>query len=434
MPVLPGAGASGVPSTGKVFFVDSGSGSDNHGGRSPKRAFATLDKAIGMCTASSGDVIYVMEGHAETIASATACVVDVVGVKIIGLGSGRARPTFTLSATTSIIAMSADDCSIENCVFVAGVSAIVKGIFVTGDDCTVANCEFNFSTTAYDFIRCIDVASANRVTVTGNVLIAENAVVGAGSGIAVHDSDDAVIQGNSFSGNFGSACVNVLGTVTHNIYISNNRGRNDDKTAGRGVYIAVASGGLIEFNRFVTAYTGPKDDTIDPGLCGCIENYVAATDSTDEAGVRIPFEGGESGWQVAYADCTAFKGETANGRGNDAGTKDPYPIFHVKGLVECQVYGICTTTLLGDTATISVGVTGATGLFVAKLTATDIDAGQAVHGAFHQTGLNATAMYKVVREGSISEYTHGDNVGTGYLDYVCRWRPLMAGSNVDSVA
>lgn len=43
---------------GDVYYVDSGSGSDSASGKSPERALATLDAAIGKCTANQGDKIY----------------------------------------------------------------------------------------------------------------------------------------------------------------------------------------------------------------------------------------------------------------------------------------------------------------------------------------------------------------------------------------
>src|SRR3990167_2616461 len=83
--------------TGNVFFVDSGASlavDDTAHGDSPERPFATLDYAVGQCTASNGDIIYVMPGHAETISADSGVDVDVAGVTIIGVGRGASRPTF----------------------------------------------------------------------------------------------------------------------------------------------------------------------------------------------------------------------------------------------------------------------------------------------------------------------------------------------------
>ena len=43
--------------TGKIFYVDSGSGSSAFTGQSIDRAKPTLDEAVDLCTADRGDVI-----------------------------------------------------------------------------------------------------------------------------------------------------------------------------------------------------------------------------------------------------------------------------------------------------------------------------------------------------------------------------------------
>src|SRR3990167_1457607 len=80
VPLLPGAGSVG-PRTGDVYWVHS-SGSTGNGGRDPSVPVSTLASAIALATAANGDVIYVMEGHAETVSTGIA--VDKSGVTIIG--------------------------------------------------------------------------------------------------------------------------------------------------------------------------------------------------------------------------------------------------------------------------------------------------------------------------------------------------------------
>src|SRR3990167_4421252 len=92
--------------TGKVFWVNNSgvlpdggiSGADANPG-TYLQPFSTIDNAINNCTASRGDVIMVMPGHAETV-SATTIAMDVAGVNIVGLGVGALRPTLSFNATT----------------------------------------------------------------------------------------------------------------------------------------------------------------------------------------------------------------------------------------------------------------------------------------------------------------------------------------------
>lgn len=122
----------------RVFFVDSnGGGSTTSGGRTPESAFTTIDSAIGACTANRGDTIYVMAGHAETIATATALAADVAGISIIGLGRGTSRPTLSLSATDSTIAVSAANITFQNLVITSTVNELVKVFNITAAYCTI---------------------------------------------------------------------------------------------------------------------------------------------------------------------------------------------------------------------------------------------------------------------------------------------------------
>lgn len=154
-----------VPMTGKVFFVASTdvAGYETLGYEFPvdkdgeTRVFQTLDAAVSAATADRGDVIFVMPGHAETISSAGAITLDVGGVKIIGLGTGTARPTFTLdTAATADIVVSDDDISIENCVFVAGFADIAN-VFDLGaaKNFTLKNCEFKASAADLNFLAIV---------------------------------------------------------------------------------------------------------------------------------------------------------------------------------------------------------------------------------------------------------------------------------------
>lgn len=156
--------------TGDVWYVDSGAGTDGSGyGRSPISPFATIDYAVGQCTANAGDTIYVMPGHAENLSSADAVDVDVAGVRIIGLGDGADRPTLTYTATAGEFVIGAASVTVENIIFKAGISNITMGISVeaAGDDFTLRNCEFaEPSTATYDFAIMVDLASgANNVCV-----------------------------------------------------------------------------------------------------------------------------------------------------------------------------------------------------------------------------------------------------------------------------
>jgi len=117
----------------KEFYVCSVTGDDGRAGTSPETAKATLAEALEKCTADKNDIIYLMPGHAETIISAGQIDIDVDGVKIVGLGHGDLRPTFTFTTSTAAtILVTADDVDWSNFVVVGGINLLASPIVVSG--------------------------------------------------------------------------------------------------------------------------------------------------------------------------------------------------------------------------------------------------------------------------------------------------------------
>lgn len=91
--------------TGNVWFVNSGNianGENSVGhGRNRDEPFLTIDYANDRCTASNGDIIYVMPGHTETVSTDGGLTLDTAGVTVIGIGEGDARPLVTIDTLTA---------------------------------------------------------------------------------------------------------------------------------------------------------------------------------------------------------------------------------------------------------------------------------------------------------------------------------------------
>lgn len=169
-----GVSIRGVPLVmahpGNVFWVDSGVGSNGNAGTFA-RPFATIDYAIGRCTASKGDIIMVRPGHAETISAAGGITADVAGIAIVGLGKGTLRPTVTIgTATSADLLISAANVTLTNLRFVAAVADIVRMIGVTAKDAHIDACEFVESAADLNWVDVIDAsggdATADGLTVT----------------------------------------------------------------------------------------------------------------------------------------------------------------------------------------------------------------------------------------------------------------------------
>ena len=146
--------------TGSVYYVDSGSGAAANTGDASDEALITIDAAVNKCTASKGDIIYVMPGHAETVSGAAGIAADVAGISIIGLGRGTDRPQVTLSATDSTVTVTAANVSIQNIHFINDIDALVVGIPVTAAHCRIQGCLFDDATASKQTIHWITLSAA----------------------------------------------------------------------------------------------------------------------------------------------------------------------------------------------------------------------------------------------------------------------------------
>lgn len=162
----------GIPLTlshpGKVFWVSNStvmlpgqkSGSDGNDGTF-NAPFATLDYAIGKCTASRGDIIMIKPGHAENVTAAAGIVVDVAGVAIVGLGTGSLRPRFTFTtADTADIDITAANCSFVNLEFRANFLDVAAGLDISGvAGLSFQDCYFTEAASNLNYIDVIDLAT-----------------------------------------------------------------------------------------------------------------------------------------------------------------------------------------------------------------------------------------------------------------------------------
>lgn len=424
-PNLPGA-AGIPPTTGKIFFVDSNAPKRNTGD-APENAMKTIDAAYNLCRASKGDQIWVMPGHAETIASATSLVMDKAGISIYGLGEGRNRPVLTFSATASQIDVTGANNKVSNIVFDAGISAVVAAFDVdaTATDFVLDGCEFNFSTTAYDFVIMVDLTAAVRPVMRNCKFIAEE-TAGSNNAILLSTTISPQIEGNWFSGDFTQAMIYNNTGVSTGLVIADNTGYNSDTTLGASVDINVASTGIISGNRFATAYVAGVDATFDPGSCGCVENYVSWVGDYQQ--FPVPF-GLIEGWYMAKKSITFY-----GGSGTAAlaiGTVGTYGYFTIAGTIEANMVGIVGTNLAGALATISVGVTGDTDALLGISTGTDLDANEvwiATAGLASSAPWTDLVHRPVVICGaaspSIFHTVATADVSGGQCDFHLYWRPL----------
>jgi hypothetical protein len=140
------------------------------------RPFASLDYAIGQCTAGRGDIIILMPGSTATVSAAGSITCDVAGVAIIGLGSGTTMPTISFTtATTASIVVSAANVSFTNVRFSAGFADVVKAFTLTAKNFTLQNCEVVQSAVDLNIISLTTMGATDNqcdgLTITGCTII-----------------------------------------------------------------------------------------------------------------------------------------------------------------------------------------------------------------------------------------------------------------------
>lgn len=162
--------------TGRVFYVNSTAAAGTSGtsagfGRTPNTPFSTLAACLaigstaGGPTASNGDVIVLMPGHAETISAAGTITVATAGLTIVGLGNGDNRPTFTWSATASSWLIIAANVTIRNIVTKVSIDEVVSMFAVSAAGVTFDRVDFVETTSAQAIQWLLTTAAADRLTV-----------------------------------------------------------------------------------------------------------------------------------------------------------------------------------------------------------------------------------------------------------------------------
>lgn len=119
---------------GNVFFVDSGTtvqgGATAGFGYHPDSPVLLIDTAIGLCTASQADVIFVLPGHAEDLSATALIDADEQGISIIGVGRGPDRPTLTYDHADALFSIGASGVMVKNIVFFPSVTIVTAAIDV----------------------------------------------------------------------------------------------------------------------------------------------------------------------------------------------------------------------------------------------------------------------------------------------------------------
>jgi hypothetical protein len=254
-----------VYSRGNVFYVDSAIGSDTlYDGKTPQKPFATLDAAIGECTADQGDTIVVLPNHAETITGAGGITCDVAGITILGLGTYNQRPRFLMDgAATVTLLITAADVRLKNLVFAAGHADIVTCIGVTAKGAVLEKLEFVQNVVDENFLTAVKATSTTDNNADGLKILGCRSLSVDAAGVEFLEVnanlDGLELLDNVFiSGGTAAPIVLSAGTkVLTNALI----GRNKSQNANTANDIYIDNGGSTNSGLVFDNYIGNLDVT-----------------------------------------------------------------------------------------------------------------------------------------------------------------------------
>lgn len=197
----------------RIFYVHHTGGRDGDADEIRSRTYTTVQSALFQCRSGMGDVVCVLEGHAENITGADHLSNLVANTKIVGLGMGTARGALTWTAagatvlfdtanavfvnlqlnmdpgtgTTTVTApmtISAAGCGIVGCKIrtstdANSLSTIPLALTDNADDCFLLDNRF-LGATAGEHTTQVDIAGADRLVMVGNLFKAASSAVGVG--------------------------------------------------------------------------------------------------------------------------------------------------------------------------------------------------------------------------------------------------------------
>lgn len=180
--------------------------------------FVDVDSAINACTANHGDVIYVLPGHTENVATASAITADVAGVTILGIGSGADKPTFTFSSAdnSATWVISAASVVLKNIIGTTSDDGLTNAFVVTGDNCEL-DLEWRDTSDILEVATAVRLDTANNATLnlvfkgftTGNAVT---------SAVILDDCDNVNITIDGF-GVVATAWVNMVDVASTNVKV-----------------------------------------------------------------------------------------------------------------------------------------------------------------------------------------------------------------------
>ena len=457
---------------GPVRYVDSVTGSASNLGLTASSPISSIDIAVGLCTASRGDVIVALPGHVETVTAAGGLDLDVAGITVYFLGEGanRAKINFT-TATTADMDVDAANITLVNPLFIAGIDALAGPIDVNAADFTIIDGEWR-DAAAMGTTDCIVAdANADRMRILGWTYVDSTTGTQKQSNIQIAGADDIIIKNFNIVGDFGTGAIEN-GTAWVNAYLDN--GYIDNKSASptvgillqatstgtmRNVDIRVASGttyltannDMQFFNCYGTGTDATAGELIGTGLASDLEAKVDVITSvlSGTDGIASFPAGALAANAVSLAEVVRYISEhqaprvtvknfAAAGSSLTTGLS-PVAAFTVTGTVMLRIFGAVGATPLASTlnnGTLAVGISGSTTTYLGTTTADGtnfiasavwIDTSPTL---LSESFVAANLVWHVNNGAPVIVTVATNSMTAGILNLYCEWKPVSAGATV----
>lgn len=220
------------------------------GGRSPSTPFNSIDYAVGQCTASRGDLIVVLPGHAETVVAANGLDIDVAGIKIVGIGQGALKPAVNLGTlTTATVRINAANIYIGGISFVSAIDDLAVIINATKNSLTMEDCDFTSAAT-FEFLCAVSITTTMDNFVFRRCKWMQAAdptgTDGAAATGAIYcvDTENVLVEDCAFIGFFETACLHNKTTAMKNLTWRRNTVSQQLTITGRRILLVAGTSGM----------------------------------------------------------------------------------------------------------------------------------------------------------------------------------------------
>jgi len=277
-------GAGQLFTTGKVFYVNSTTGSDGNKGEDPNFAVATIAQAQTLARASKGDVVIVMPGYTET--RTTALTLSKAGVTYIGLGNGLARPSITGNGAIDAINITGANITLDNFQFHAPeTDDQTADVNVAAAGVTLRNLYSIGSQTAKNKTDIITVASGAHDLLVENC-VAYNTVVDCVSWLSLEAAvnrpviRNCYVQGQFSTGVLMDEATATLATIENNLF------KNTKAATAVVTFTTGNTTGVMRFNHCSGRHTTIASNIVPGTGMDFFENLVV--EEAAHNGILIP--------------------------------------------------------------------------------------------------------------------------------------------------